>query len=245
MDANKFKIGGLEWKSDFPEISESEIHLWRVSLNPGRSMLSQCEEALSTHEKGRMEFFNFAKVKQNYLVSQGILRTLLGRYLEIRPEEVQLGRHSKGKPFCIQRPELCFNISNSGSYCVYAFSLGSEIGIDLEEVRPLTDLEQMINKNFSFEEKLYIKQKKEDELRRFFLLWTIKESYLKAIGVGMRIEPQKLDFRVQNEEIKLISVNGMNDFDDWVFKEVKMEDDYVRTLTYQGKERKMCDFILI
>ncbi len=245
MENDKFKLGGLEWQSDFPDLYKGEMHLWKVALDPGKALLKGCEEALSGQEKGRMEFFNFEKVKQNYLVSQGVLRLLLGRYLEINANEIQLGRHAKGKPFCTQDQGLFFNISNSGGYCVFAFSRDGEVGIDLEEVRPLTDLEQMINKNFSFEEKLYIKQKKEEELRRFFLLWTIKESYLKAIGEGMRIEPQKLDFRISGTDIKLVSVNGMGDFDDWIFREVPWTDNYVRTLTFQGSDTQMRDFDLI
>ena len=245
MKTSKINISGAEQELEFPVLKSGEIHLWRVSLTPDKGLLKQCELALSSRELGRMEFFDFEKVKQNYLVSQGVLRILLGNYLSVKPNEIQLDRHAKGKPFCVNDKGLFFNISNSGGYCVFAFTRIGELGIDLEEVRPLADLEEMIAKNFSFEEKLYIRQKKEEELRRFFFMWTVKEAYLKAIGVGMRIEPQQLDFRVRKNEVRLISVNGMEDFDDWILREVPMGEDYVRTLAYVGLNAIFYDFEVI
>lgn len=245
METNSLSIHGAQWKDHFPVIRENEVHLWRVSLTPSKAVLEACEKALSSREMARIEFFDFDRVKQNYLVSQGALRLILGRYLELEAQEIQLGRHAKGKPFSLNDEGLYFNISNSGNYCVLAFTRNGEVGIDLEEVRPLADLDEMITKNFSFDERLYIRQKKEEELRRFFFMWTVKEAYLKAVGIGMRIEPQQLDFRVRKNEVTLLSVNGMQDYEDWMFQEIPMGNDYVRTLAYGGKDVRFHDFEMI
>ncbi|MCG8576191.1 MAG: 4'-phosphopantetheinyl transferase superfamily protein [Flavobacteriales bacterium] len=245
LETKEFNLASGDLNESFSELTAKEIHLWRVSLNPSQEVLLSCQNALSTAEKGRVEFFSFDQVKQNYLVSQGVLRVLLGKYLGINPQEVELGRHSKGKPFCKQDPNLYFNISNSGGKCVYAFSRKGEIGIDLEKIRPLSDLDEMIEKNFSAQEQSYIQKKSAEKLRRFFLFWTIKESYLKAIGEGMRIEPQNLEFTVQNQQIKLIGIKGYTDFEDWNFKEVPFDKTYIRTLTYLGDSVEFQDFEII
>lgn len=230
---------------DFPFLGKGEIHLWRVSLDPSEALLQAAKEALSDYELGRLDFFEFGKVRKSYTVSQGILRMLVANYLSLPLEEVELGRRAKGKPFCKNDESLFFNMSNSGGLCVYAFSRDHELGIDLEQLRPLEDLDELIRKNFSASEQGYIRRKKEDELRRFFFFWTIKESYLKAIGEGMRIEPQNLEFSIQQDRIRLLEVNGYTDYTDWVFEEIPFSPDYVRTLTYLGEHIRMTDFEIV
>lgn len=230
---------------DFPFLGENEIHLWRVSLDPSEQILSASKEALSDFELGRLDFFEFEQVRRNYTVSQGILRILISKYLSIDVKDVELGRRSKGKPFCKNDESLYFNISNSGGLCVFAFSRENEVGIDLEKVRPLDDLDEMIEKNFSNEEQRYIRRDKENKLRRFYYFWTIKESYLKAIGEGMRIEPQNLEFSIQKDRARLLSVNGISEMDNWITKEVSFSEEYIRTLTYMNESTAFVDFAII
>lgn len=230
---------------DFPFLGKNEIHLWRVSLDPPKDMLAFAESALSDVERDRLGFFAFDAVRRNYMVTQGMLRLLLANYLGIAVGEVEMGRHDKGKPFCKNDPSLFFNVSNSGGLCVFAFSRENEVGIDLEKLRPLDDLDEMITKNFTAKEQAYIRKPGEDALWRFFFFWTIKESYLKAIGEGMRIEPQKLEFSIQQDRIRLLEVNGFTDYDAWKFKEVKFSPEYVRTLTYMGETVVFSDFEII
>ncbi len=230
---------------DFPFLKKNEIHLWRVSLQPSSVMLETAKQALSEFERNRLDFFEFEQVRRSYTVSQGFLRILIANYLSIEVDEVELGRRSKGKPYCKNDESLFFNMSNSGGLCVYAFSRDNEVGIDLEKIRPLPDLDEMIEKNFIAREQAYIRKTREDELRRFFFFWTIKESYLKAIGEGMRIEPQNLEFSIQNGKIRLLGVNGYTDYDDWVFEEVAFSPEYVRTLAYMGDNVDIADFEIV
>ena len=208
-------------------------------------MLDFAGSALSEFERDRLAFFAFENVKRNYTVTQGILRLLLANYLEIRVHEVEMGRRDKGKPFCKNDETLYFNVSNSGEFCVFAFSRENEVGIDLEQIRPMSDLDELINKNFTLNEQVFIRKSGEDTLRRFFFFWTIKESYLKAIGEGMRIEPHKLEFSIQQNRIQLMEVNGFTDYDNWIFKEIPFSSEYVRTLTYMGGSVEFADFELV
>ncbi|MDX2360188.1 MAG: 4'-phosphopantetheinyl transferase superfamily protein [Crocinitomicaceae bacterium] len=230
---------------DFPVLKKNDIHLWRVSLDPSEEILKGAKSALSDFELSRLDFFEFERVQRNYTMSQGVLRILIANYLSIDIKEVELGRRSKGKPFCKNDESLFFNISNSGGLCVFAFSRDNEVGLDLEKIRPLNDLEEMINKNFSNQEQSYIRRTKDETLRRFYFYWTIKESYLKAIGEGMRIEPQNLEFSIQNDRIRLLGVNGYTDYDDWVFEETPFSPEYVRTLTYIGEGIDITNFAII
>ncbi|NQV52845.1 MAG: 4'-phosphopantetheinyl transferase superfamily protein [Flavobacteriales bacterium] len=229
MNTTKGKVSySLE---DFPFLSAGHIHVWNVSTNPTDGLLERCRDALSEMELKRVPFFKFEDVRQNYIISQGILRILLGAYLNITPRDLKIGRHSKGKPFSLDDPKLCFNISNSGGLAVYGFSREGEIGIDIEHQRPLPDLEQMITKNFTSSEIKFINAKPAEKSQRFFRFWTVKESYLKAIGEGMRLPPDCLEFSIEESKIRLLSVKGVFEQEDWHFEEFSPAKNYVGTLT--------------
>jgi 4'-phosphopantetheinyl transferase len=142
----------------------------------------------------------------------------------------------KGKPFLVNEPSLFFNISNSHEICVYAFSRDSEVGVDIEKIRNLPDLDQLIEKNLTTREKAYFQKNPDHMLSLFFQFWTCKESYLKAIGEGMRLSPENIEFSLEDGGIRLRSVTFGFEEADWLFKRFTREGNYTGTLTYQRKE---------
>lgn len=240
METSHQNIADLE----VPLFGTNEIHLWRVKLNPSDEILHVCQNSLSEFELRRVEFYDFEKVKQNYLVSQGMLRHLVGKYSGRDGRDVKLGRHRKGKPFSADDPGLFFNMSNSGDYVVYAFSREGEVGIDLEDVRNLDDLEELILKNLTINERGLLDKDPDERLKNFFRFWTFKESYLKAIGEGMRIEPHRLEFTIERDRVKYVGMNGFDDPEDWLFDELPF-DNYIRTLTHMVDKPVLKDFEIV
>ena len=220
---------------DFPLLSSGQLYVWSVNTNPTAELLERCKVALSEHELTRIPFFKFEQVQQNYIISQGVLRLLLGAYLGMNANKLKIGRQAKGKPISSDDPDIHFNISNSGKMAVYAFSRDSEVGIDLEHIRQIPDLDEMITKNFSTNERKYINASEKDRNSRFFRFWTIKESYLKAIGEGMRLAPDNLEFSIEKDGITHLSTRGVFELEDWIFKEFSPATDYVGTLTFMQK----------
>lgn len=220
---------------DFPLLSSGQLYVWSVNTNPTAELLERCKAALSEHELTRIPFFKFEQVQQNYIISQGVLRLLLGAYLGMNANKLKIGRQAKGKPISLDDPDIHFNISNSGKMAVYAFSRDSEVGIDLEHIRQIPDLDEMITKNFSTNERKYINASEKDRNSRFFRFWTIKESYLKAIGEGMRLAPDNLEFSIEKDGITHLSTRGVFELEDWIFKEFSPATDYVGTLTFMQK----------
>ena len=221
-------------------LKKGDIQIWSVSLDADEKLRSACLKALGEKGRERISFFKFKQVQESYIISQGGLRIMLSYYLGIEAEKVQIGRLSKGKPISLDHPNLRFNMSNSGRRVVYAFSLDEEIGIDLERLRKMSDLDELIEKNYNSYEQSYINKIPEKRLYRFFKFWTIKESYLKAIGVGMRIPPEDLEFEVQNGVYSLQSIRGEVDTEDWIFRDFELEDsEYVGTLTIKNPNAKI------
>jgi 4'-phosphopantetheinyl transferase len=130
-------------------------------------------------------------------------------------------------------------MSNSGGKVVYAFSMDEEVGIDLEKIRELPDLDELIEKNYIASERDYINKLPEQRQHRFFQFWTIKEAYLKAIGVGMRIPPDNIAFSIQNGAYKLQSIHGVQlgfEKSDWIFNRFTLENNkYVGTLASKNQ----------
>lgn len=216
------------------------VQIWSIDLDAKDSIRDACLNALSEKEQKNISFFKFKRVQENYIISQGGLKLLLSNYLNIPTSEVKLGKHKKGKPYSVDNPQLHFNMSNSGKKVVYAFSMDEELGIDLEQLRALHDLNELIQKNYTKKEQEYINKRADQVSFRFFKFWTIKEAYLKAIGVGMRIPPEHLEFTVQNGNYQLQSIQGVPvdlDQDAWNFKHFTLENEsYVGTLAIKNPD---------
>ena len=220
--------------TDLPELSSGKIHVWKASTNLNAINSEIYINALRAEEKSRAGFFKSPKAADAYIASQGALRMLLSAYLNIEPDKVNIGRQKKGKPFSKDDPSLFFNISNSGGQIVLAFTRDGEMGIDIERIRELPDLDELIMKNFTTSEIEFISAKPNKRLKRFFRFWTVKEAYLKAIGEGMRLKPENVEFFMNNEYIRLLSVKGVPEMMDWYFSEFEFLSDYVGTITYSN-----------
>ena len=225
-------IADLESGRGFSFLEENEIHVFRIRFNYSSALFKKCYAALSEQEKNRAAFYEFESVKNNYIISQGGMRLILSRYLDLPVEKVNIGRHSKGKPFSLDDPHLYFNNTNSGDYVMYAFTRSGEIGIDLEHHRQLDDLEEMIVKNSSEKEQEWIKKNPELKEERFFKLWTVKEAYVKAIGEGMRLPPEAMEFSIEQKKFKLLSVKGVFEQEDWIISDLIVPENYIGTLVH-------------
>ena len=197
--------------------------------------LERCRALLSEKELARVDRFKFEQVRIERTFSQGALRMIIGAYLNIAPEKVAFGLHPKGKPFSKDDPLFFFNSSHSGGKCAIAVTRIAEIGIDIEVIRNLNALDDLIDKNFTMGEGAYIGQHKDKKLERFFRFWTLKESYIKAIGEGLRLPPANLEFALENGIAKLMGVNGDPTAINWQFENIG-SGSHAGTVCFQGDD---------
>jgi 4'-phosphopantetheinyl transferase len=223
-------------RAKFPSLLKGEVHLWTASLVPSTEKIERLQSFLLPEENRKASYFKFVRKQHEYIITQAVLRILISAYLDIEPADVMLVASKKGKPFLINEPSLFFNISNSHEICVYAFSRDAEVGIDIEKIRELPDIDQLIEKNLTSREKAYFLKNTDHKLSLFFQFWTYKESYLKAIGEGMRLTPENLEFSLDNGNIRLRSVTYGFEDTDWQFIRFTREENYTGTLTYQRKD---------
>lgn len=142
---------------------------------------------LSNDEQRRAGRLRSPRSADRFVTARGILRVLLGRYMEASPDQLVFSYGPHGKPELAggMQKHLSFNVSHSGGLAVFAIASGLEVGVDIEEIHPVSDLEATASIFLSHEElaELMALPNKE-KLERFFTLWTCKEAILKAFGSG-------------------------------------------------------------
>ena len=176
----------IAWKipSDWPRLSDDEIHVWCVELDAAgeEAAFAAC---LSAEERERASGLLSGTHKRRFVVARGMLRQLLGRYLDRDPGAVAFARGAHGKPF-LQESGLHFNVSHTHELALYAIARDREVGVDVEWMRPQVAHEQIAARFFSLEEQEELAQVPNEERRAaFYNIWTRKEAYVKARGDGI------------------------------------------------------------
>ncbi len=165
-------------------IQEEEVHIWTVSL---KGVPLEYANALDEAEQNRALRYHFERDRQRFIASRIALRRILGEYLELEPAAVILTTGSNGKP-ALQHDNstIRFNLSHSDGLMLLALTSGSEVGVDVERVRDILELEMLLEQYFDPADATAIGSIPPAERTSAFLhLWTRTEACLKADGVGI------------------------------------------------------------
>jgi len=197
----------LQWRHAVPRelINSNEVHVWRVFLDVTTVELESLLGFLSVDEVARAGRFHFERDQKRFIAARGILRKILGSYLNKRPEKICFEYSSHGKPMLAHNPgddNICFNLSHSGAFALYAVTLRKKIGIDIESIRDNVSVEQVAQQFFSQNEIRSLEKidiNKRSEL--FFQYWTRKEAFLKARGEGISFPMEQCDISLINGRV--------------------------------------------
>jgi 4'-phosphopantetheinyl transferase len=178
------------------ELSAGEICVWRADLECGADLIAEYRTSLSIDEQRRADRFRFSKDRNRYIVARGVLRRLLSAYTGRQPSDFKFEYGPQGKPLLMKEPALGihFNLSHSQAVAVYALSRARDLGIDVEEIRPGVATTQIAKRYFSpneMNEMLGLSSDLREEA--FFLCWTRKEAYIKALGEGLKVRLDSFD----------------------------------------------------
>lgn len=139
------------------------------------------------------------------------------RHIEYVIDQTPIIRNEHGKPSLAEFPEIKYNLSHADGIAVCLIS-GTECGVDCEGVRPYRP--NVVKRSFSDSEKLMIENVSENERDfLFFRLWTLKEAYVKAIGIGISYPLNTVEFSFSDGIIKS-SVKGYR-FRQYILKDRK------------------------
>ncbi len=161
--------------------------------------MAELDAHLSPDERARAARFHRDEDRERFAATRGLLRELLARELDVPAADVTLIAEGGGRPALHPdhaRPELRFNASHSGRLAAFALAHGRQVGVDVEERRPLSDLESVARRALSPSElQAWRRLAPEYQPDAFFAAWTRKEAYAKARGQGLPIGLQPIEPR--------------------------------------------------
>ncbi len=218
-------------------IDSNTVHLWWTFLDIARAHLRGLSALLSQEEAARAERFISDVHSRHFIAARGILRRLLGNYLEIPPGDVIIRRDRQGKPY-IDNPEaaapLCFNLSHSRGVALFGFSVNRRLGVDVERIDPGRTPEKLARRFFRPEEfRAVMAASGPHRQERFFRYWTIKEAYLKAVGDGIG---RLGDVAVQEGPAGCRIRDAARGADqDWIIRAVSIRAGYAGAVAFEGR----------
>jgi 4'-phosphopantetheinyl transferase len=198
----------LNWADDnvpAPALYEAltdEAHVWLAHpRNAGfPATRTRYEGLLSTDERERYVRFHFERNRLEFLVAHALVRTTLSRYVAVAPSRWAFRTNRYGRPEIesgARAPPLRFNLSHTDGLVACVISKTVDCGIDIEQERPLKDLMALARSVFAPAEFEALAALPEHlRHRRFYACWTLKESYIKARGMGLSLPLDGFSFDI-------------------------------------------------
>ncbi|MDH6019490.1 4'-phosphopantetheinyl transferase family protein [Vibrio splendidus] len=188
----------------------SVVDLWLCSLshlNDQPDNVSQLKKRLTADEIAKVERYRMPSSQIQALYVRNYLRKVLSRYSDLMPEAWRFEYGEKGKPSLVVEQQLKtglnFNISHSKEHLLIAVcqieGKQVQLGVDIEHARSSTNIDSIMKHYFSDKELAdLLELSKEEQRERFFDLWALKESYIKATGKGLATSLRSFSFEFSN-----------------------------------------------
>jgi 4'-phosphopantetheinyl transferase len=204
-------------------IDSNHAHLWCINTEEviDLNILPHLLNILSDEEKLQQGRFYFEQDRLNYIVAHSFLRLCLSRYAGIAPAEWIFEKDKYGKPHTqnhINGFPVKFNISHTQGYVACIIAVQHEVGVDVEYVSWDESKMDIAKRYFHDDEFHDLNKLSCNELpKRFFKYWTLKESFIKAKGVGLSYDLNKFYFQFNDAQpVRIFFCDDLNDNpDEW------------------------------
>jgi 4'-phosphopantetheinyl transferase len=183
-------------------LGQSEVHLWLTT--PERviasGMLGSYDALVTPDERARQQRFHFEKDRRDGLITRALVRTTLSRYAPVPPAAWVFGQNRHGRPQLMPGQcdrDLRFSLSHTQGLIACAVTLDREIGVDVEYMPRPRSVVEVAERYFSASEVRALRAiPPERQQERFFQYWTLKESYIKARGMGLALPLEQFSFEL-------------------------------------------------
>ncbi len=207
------------------------VQVWASWLNLPDALLRQLEATLAPDERQRAARFVFARDRQAYIASRGILRNILAHYTQAAPEALVFDYNHEGKPVLAAGcggDWLHFNVTHSAQLALYALRRGGAVGVDVEQMRDLEDLEALAESTFSAAETAALRSLPVyQHVEAFFTCWTRKEAFIKAVGKGLSYPLKDFDVSLRPGDPPRFLRIANEDSGSWSLAELRPADGFI------------------
>jgi 4'-phosphopantetheinyl transferase len=227
------------------DLTHDEIHVWRANLDLEGDVICKLHRTLSSDERARADRYHFSRDRDRFTAARGLLRDILGRYLNEKPADLRFDYGSHGKPGIRGQSDpkgICFNMSHSDGLGLYAVAQGREVGVDVERIKKHFGSLEIAERFFSPREFARLSSLSEHhQLESFFNCWTRKEAYIKARGMGLSLSLQEFDVSLApGEPAALLWVkNDPDELSRWTMRAFIPASGYVAGLAVEGEDWRL------
>jgi 4'-phosphopantetheinyl transferase len=220
-------------------IAGNTVHLWVV--RPGDAtdpqLVAGYRALLAPDEAARAARFHFDVHRHEYIVTRALVRTVISEYRDGPAESWRFTANAYGRPALTTPNGLVFNLSNTTSLVVCAVSERRELGVDVEPLARAPDILEVADTVFTTSELAELRSM--DRMRaadRAVSLWTFKEAYMKARGMGMSLPPREFSIAFRDDACAQVRV--VPTYDDgrsWIMRALDVDEHRV-ALCVEGVE---------
>ncbi|HBE92877.1 MAG TPA: 4-phosphopantetheinyl transferase [Gammaproteobacteria bacterium] len=234
-------------KADLPLLKrlESEAHVWfstpEAVTDPGK--LADYMSILSPQEQERHQRFHFEKDRHSFLISHALVRKVLSTYVDAGPADWQFSAGRHGRPEIAGPagvPALRFNLTHTAGLTGCLVTLDADCGIDAELLTRRGKLQAIAEKMFADAELVTLnKLDGHAFLEQFFIFWTLREAYCKALGVGLGFSKKDYAFEAGSDDgVKIrFDAPAGNSGKHWQFTILRPGADYVAAVAIRSEGR--------
>lgn len=223
-------------------IDPHDVHVWFVCDDDihDDNLLACYHEMLNEQERAQQKRFVFNRHKHQYLMTRVMIRVVMSLYVNaVAPSEWRFKKNKYNKPYIdnyLSPIELRFNISHTDHMIVIAVTRHSEVGVDVEYLYRKNRTVDIAKAYFSATEFTQLQLLDENERhRRFYDLWTLKEAYIKACGMGLSIPLDQFSYHFPAPEKIQIAFDPVRDDhpSHWKFWQIKPSTSHIVSLAIQ------------
>ena len=197
---------------DLPALPKRGIHVWRVALAADPEAVACAARLLDAEERLHAERLRTEELRRRFILRRARLRQILSLYMAERPGLLRFERGQYGKPRLAEprlRKPIEFSASHSADWALVAVAAGRPVGIDIERVRPLPDLQELCRNYFApSENEALARLVSTQRLETFFRLWVCKEAVLKALGTGLSLGLDQVVVSADTAPPRLVALGG-------------------------------------
>jgi 4'-phosphopantetheinyl transferase len=223
-------------------LGPDELHVRSLRFADAASLRDRFQRQLDNAERVQSRRFATDELRRRWAIGRGAVREILAAYLGIAARDVPIvprpcaacgGPH--GKPALAPPADgLRFNVSHTAELLLVAVAHGREVGIDAEPVGRERPLAATAHSWLGDPETRALERLPPHERERALLrLWTLKEAYLKAVGVGLNADPREVVVDLDRQELQ--AARAERHPERWLLLPVDTPDDTVASLAVPAR----------
>jgi 4'-phosphopantetheinyl transferase len=212
-------------------VTTAHVQVWIANLDQPHPLFEELAATLDAAERERASRITDDERRRRFVAGRGMLRELLGASTNTAPAKIQLTYGSHGKPELADavRSEIHFNVSHSDDQVLYVVSRTRRVGIDIERIRPIANVDRLSRRFLSPSEQAALRVVPEDRrMVAFFSCWTLKEALVKGRGEGISDSFRRINVPVAHaEDARTRNVAG------WALESLNVADGYAAAVAVE------------